>query len=187
MKSLLRRPSFGSFLFAHAQLDFNDDALTLTGCVDQPTVLLATPTFLGQYLKRIPLDAFDIVRRVVSGAEKLPANLRDAFRARFGCEFLEGYSSMEASPVVNFNLPRPARGAGADTVQHGSREGSAGRLLPDVALRLEELHGALASDAVPNLWMPRIVIQVAQLLALASGKLDLAACLKLAEGAPAAP
>ena len=133
MKTLLRRPGFGSFLFAHAQLASTTmQKLTLTGCVDQPTVLLATPTFLGQYLKRIPLDAFDILRRVVSGAEKLPANLRDAFRARFGCEFLEGYSSTEASPVVNFNLPRPARGAGADTVQHGSREGSAGRLLPDV-------------------------------------------------------
>jgi acyl-[acyl-carrier-protein]-phospholipid O-acyltransferase / long-chain-fatty-acid--[acyl-carrier-protein] ligase len=306
MKTLLRRPSFGSFLFAQAQAAFNDNAnkLTLIGCVDPPTVLLATPTFLRQYLKRIPLDAFGTLRRVVSGAEKIPADLHDAFRARFGCELLEGYGLAEASPVVSFDLPMPARGAGADTIQHGPRECSAGRLPPGLALRLldpeplaerpgaqrglfalrcgnvvvgypvgqapqkfrdgwhitgdlvrideegflflegrssrfskiggemvshaaveqdivlalpsegvqdcvigvpcpdkgeelvllttrslsrETLRRSLASDAVPNLWMPRIVIQVAQVPALASGKLDLAACLKLAEGAPAAP
>ena len=305
MKTLLRRPSFGSFLFAQAQVAFNDNAnkLTLIGCVDPPTVLLATPTFLRQYLKRIPLDAFGTLRRVVSGAEKLPADLHDAFRARFGCEVLEGYGLTEASPVVSFNLPMPARGAGADTIQHGSREGSAERLLPGVALRLldpetlaerpraqrglfalrcgnvvagnlagqapekfgdgwhitgdlvrideegfpfleargsrfskiggemvshaaveqaiasalpsagiqdcvigapcadkgeelvlttrplsrEALRRALVDHGVPNLWMPRAIIHVTQLPVLASGKLDLAACLKLAEGAPAAP
>jgi acyl-[acyl-carrier-protein]-phospholipid O-acyltransferase/long-chain-fatty-acid--[acyl-carrier-protein] ligase len=51
----------------------------------------------------------------------------------------------------------------------------------------EDLRRALANGAVPNLWIPRAVIHVAQLPVLASGKLDLAACLKLADGAPAAP
>jgi hypothetical protein len=36
-------------------------------------------------------------------------------------------------------------------------------------------------------WIPGTVIHVTQLPVLASGKLDLAACLKLADGAPAAP
>jgi hypothetical protein len=67
------------------------------------------------------------------------------------------------------------------------RRSGFGVLLTTRSLSRETLRRALASDAVPNLWMPRIVIQVAQLPALASGKLDLAACLKLAEGAPAAP
>ena len=62
------------------------DKLTKAARADAPTVLLATPTFLRQYLKRIPRDAFGTLRRVVSGAEKLPADLRVAFRARFGCE-----------------------------------------------------------------------------------------------------
>jgi acyl-[acyl-carrier-protein]-phospholipid O-acyltransferase/long-chain-fatty-acid--[acyl-carrier-protein] ligase len=267
-------------------------------------VLLATPTFLRQYLKRVPRDAFGTVRRVVSGAEKLPADLRVSFRARFGCEILEGYGLTEASPVVSLNLPMPARGLGANTIRHGSREGSVGRLLPGIAMRLldpetlgekpgaqrgllalrggnivagyidgqasekfrngwyiagdivrvddegfifiegrdsrfskiggemvshaaveqaiasvlpsegtqdcvigvpcadkgeelvllttrslsrEGLRRALANGAVPNLWIPRTVIHVAQLPMLASGKLDLGACLKLAEGAPAAP
>ena len=279
------------------------DKLTKAARADAPTVLLATPTFLRQYLKRIPRDAFGTLRRVVSGAEKLPADLRVAFRARFGCEILEGYGLTETSPVVSLNLPQPARGIGADTIQNGSREGSAGRLLPGVALRLldpetltekpgaqrglialrggnvvagylngeapekfrdgwhitgdiarideegflflegrssrfskiggemvshaavehaivaalpsegtqdcviglpcaekgeelvllttrslsrEILRRALANHAVPNLWIPRTIIQVAQLPVLASGKLDLAACLKLAEGAAAA-
>ena len=84
------------------------DKLAEAARADAPTVLLATPTFLRQYLKRVPRDAFGTLRRVVSGAEKLPADLRVAFRARFGCEILEGYGLTEASPVVSLNLPRPA-------------------------------------------------------------------------------
>ena len=280
------------------------DKLAEAARADAPTVLLATPTFLRQYLKRIPRDAFGTLRRVVSGAEKLPADLRVAFRARFGCEILEGYGLTEASPVVSLSLPHPDRGVGADSIQQGSREGSAGRLVPGVAMCLldpetlaempgaqrgllalrggnlvtsylggqeaskfrdgwyitgdivrvdeegflflegrssrfskiggemvshaaveqaiasalpcegmqdcvigvpcpdkgeqlillttrtlsrETLRRALASHAVPNLWIPRTIIPVSQLPTLASGKLDLAACLKLAEGAPAAP
>ena len=40
----------------------------------------------------------------------------------------------------------------------------------------------LASRSVPNLWIPRTIIQVPQLPTLASGKLDLAACLKIGRG-----
>ena len=112
------------------------DKLAKAARADAPTVLLATPTFLRQYLKRVPRDAFGTLRRVVSGAEKLPADLRVAFRARFGCDVLEGYGLTEASPVVSLNLPTPARGVGADSIQQGSREGSAGRLLPGIAMRL---------------------------------------------------
>jgi len=54
-------------------------------------------------------------------------------------------------------------------------------------LSREALRRALVDHGVPNLWMPRAIIHVTQLPVLASGKLDLAACLKLAEGAPAAP
>jgi acyl-[acyl-carrier-protein]-phospholipid O-acyltransferase/long-chain-fatty-acid--[acyl-carrier-protein] ligase len=54
-------------------------------------------------------------------------------------------------------------------------------------LSREDLRRALANDVVPNLWIPRTVIHIAQLPVLASGKLDLAACLRFAEGAPTAP
>jgi len=278
------------------------DKLTEAARAGAPTVLLATPTFLRRYLKWVPRDAFGTLRRMVSGAEKLPFELRTALHARFGCEVLEGYGLTEAAPVVSLNLSMPARGIGAETIQHGSSDGSAGRLLPGIAMKLldpETLaeapgaqrgllalrggnlvagylceqakekfrdgwyitgdvvrvddsgflflegrvsrfskiggemvsHGAveeaiaeafsgqpgqdcvvgvpcpdkgeelvllttrsidrealrrnLASRAVPNLWIPRTVIQVPQLPAFASGKLDLAGCLKLAEKAAA--
>jgi acyl-CoA synthetase (AMP-forming)/AMP-acid ligase II len=56
-------------------------------------------------------------------------------------------------------------------------------LLTTRSIDREALRRALVGHAVPNLWIPRTVVQVAQLPTLASGKLDLAACLKLAEGA----
>jgi acyl-[acyl-carrier-protein]-phospholipid O-acyltransferase/long-chain-fatty-acid--[acyl-carrier-protein] ligase len=55
-------------------------------------------------------------------------------------------------------------------------------LLTTRSLSRESLRCALARNAVPNLWIPRTIIQVPQLPVLASGKLDLAACLKLAGG-----
>lgn len=112
------------------------DKLAEAARSDAPTVLLSTPTFLRHYVKRIPADAFRTLRLAFSGAEKLPEGLRAAFRERFGCEILEGYGLTEASPVVSLNLPAPARGLGARTLQSGSREGSVGRLLPGLAMRL---------------------------------------------------
>lgn len=106
---------------------------------DAPTVLLTTPTFMRHYLKRVARDAFGTLRLAACGAEKLPEDLRAAFRARFGCEVLEGYGLTEASPVATFNLPHPARGLGADSFQPGGREGSVGRLLPGVAYRLFDM------------------------------------------------
>ena len=55
-------------------------------------------------------------------------------------------------------------------------------LLTTRSINRETLRRALDSCAVPNLWVPRNIIQLPQLPELASGKLDLAACLKLAEG-----
>ena len=281
------------------------DKLAEAARADAPTVLLATPTFLRQYLKRIPRDAFGTLRRVVSGAEKLPADLRVAFRARFGCEILEGYGLTEASPVVSLNLPRPGLGIGrgrhpagisggqrwtppsrgrrvpprsgnprrkcrahsagssrsaaaisllatladrapekfrdgwyitgdivrideegflflegrssrfskigGEMVSHAAVEQAIASALPSEGMQdcvigvpcadkgeelvllttrsvsQETLRRALANNAVPNLWIPRTIIQVPQLPVLASGKLDLVACLRLAEGTPAAP
>jgi acyl-[acyl-carrier-protein]-phospholipid O-acyltransferase/long-chain-fatty-acid--[acyl-carrier-protein] ligase len=100
-----------------------------------PTVLLGTPTFLRGYLKRVPRDAFGTLRLAVTGAERLPEETAQAFRERFGCEILEGYGLTEAAPVVSLNLPAPACGPGAETIQTGSRPGSVGRLVPGLACR----------------------------------------------------
>lgn len=114
----------------------DSDKLTEAARVGLPTVLLSTPTFLRNYLKRIPRDAFGTLRLAVAGAERLPAETAAAFHERFGCEVLEGYGLTEASPVVCLNVPNPPFGPGADSLQIGQRAGSVGRLLPGVAMRL---------------------------------------------------
>ncbi len=118
-----------------AQSPLDSDKLAEAARADSPTILLATPTFLRSYIKRIPRDAFGTLRIAVTGAEQLPPATAAAFRERFGCEVLEGYGLTEASPVASLNLPHPALGLGADTEQLGWRAGSVGRLLPGVALR----------------------------------------------------
>jgi acyl-[acyl-carrier-protein]-phospholipid O-acyltransferase/long-chain-fatty-acid--[acyl-carrier-protein] ligase len=114
----------------------DSDRIADAARLGRPTVLLSTPTFLRNYTKRIPRDAFGPLRLAVAGAERLPAETAAAFRERFGCEVLEGYGLTEASPVLSFNVPHPPCGRGADSIQQGSREGSVGRLLPGIALRL---------------------------------------------------
>ncbi len=119
---------------APSPLDCN--AVALAACEGRPTVLLTTPTFLRNYAKRIPKEAFSTLRLVATGAERLPAETAELCHNRFGCEVFEGYGLTEASPVVSFNMPNPRRGLGAKSDQCGSVSGSAGRLLPGLTMRL---------------------------------------------------
>jgi acyl-[acyl-carrier-protein]-phospholipid O-acyltransferase/long-chain-fatty-acid--[acyl-carrier-protein] ligase len=57
-------------------------------------------------------------------------------------------------------------------------------LLTTRHLTREDLRGKLD---IPNLWIPRHVVPLSRLPLLASGKLDLAACRKLAEGLDSRP
>ncbi len=102
------------------------------------TFLLATPTFLKGYLRKIPAEAFAAMRCVCCGAEKLPSSVAAATWEKFGAEAIEGYGLTETSPVVAFNQPDPECGVGADSAQVGKRAGCVGRLVPGVAWRLDE-------------------------------------------------
>jgi acyl-[acyl-carrier-protein]-phospholipid O-acyltransferase/long-chain-fatty-acid--[acyl-carrier-protein] ligase len=97
------------------------------------TILLATPTFLQLYLRRCAPGQFGSVRFVLTGAEKLPARLRDAFRDGFGIEPIEGYGTTECSPAVCVSVP-DFRAPGF--FQPGSRRGSVGQPLPGIAVRI---------------------------------------------------
>ncbi len=97
------------------------------------TVVLATPTFLRSFLKRIEPEQFKSVEVVIVGAEKMPIPLADAFEQRFGVRPTEGYGTTELSPVVSVNIP-PSRAKTTDP-KHGLREGSVGRPLPGVRAR----------------------------------------------------
>lgn len=97
------------------------------------TVLLATPTFLRGYLRRITPEQFAKLDVVVVGAEKMPADLFDAFEARFGVRPVEGYGATELSPLVSVNIP-PSR---SSAVYQADRvEGSVGRPLPGISTRI---------------------------------------------------
>jgi acyl-[acyl-carrier-protein]-phospholipid O-acyltransferase / long-chain-fatty-acid--[acyl-carrier-protein] ligase len=97
------------------------------------TVLLGTPTFLRGYLRKIEPEQFSKLDVVVVGAEKMPADLFEAFEKRFGVRPVEGYGTTELSPLVSVNIP-PSRSV--TLFQIDRREGSVGRPLPGTAAKI---------------------------------------------------
>jgi acyl-[acyl-carrier-protein]-phospholipid O-acyltransferase/long-chain-fatty-acid--[acyl-carrier-protein] ligase len=97
------------------------------------TVLIATPTFLQLYLRRVEPGQFGSLRMVLTGAEKLTDELADAFADRFGLRPVQGYGATECSPVIATSAPG-YRAAGF--YQAGTRRGSVGRPVPGVTVRI---------------------------------------------------
>lgn len=97
------------------------------------TVLLATPTFLRSYVRRIEPEQFKTLDVVVVGAEKMPLELFDSFEKRFGVRPVEGYGTTELSPLVSVNIP-PSRSSAI--YQPDREEGSVGRPVPGVSARI---------------------------------------------------
>lgn len=105
------------------------------------TLMIATPTFLRGWLRGINREALVSLKMVVTGAEKLPATVAEAFEKRFGKRVFEGYGLTETSPVSNVNLPDPVP-LGDEKSGHAwlpaHRPGSVGHLVPGLALRITE-------------------------------------------------
>ncbi|MGC6548891.1 MAG: AMP-binding protein [Rubripirellula sp.] len=99
------------------------------------SVLLATPTFLKGYMRRIQPEQFANLDVVVVGAEKMPAEQFEAFEKRFGVRPVEGYGTTELSPLVSVNIP-PSRSQAKYQIDR--EEGSVGRPLPGVAAKVVE-------------------------------------------------
>lgn len=97
------------------------------------TVLLATPTFLRAYLRRVEPQQFQWLNIVVLGAEKMPLGLAQEFEQRFGVRPIEGYGTTELSPLVSVNVPANRAGAAGDS---RIREGSVGLPMTDVEARI---------------------------------------------------
>jgi acyl-[acyl-carrier-protein]-phospholipid O-acyltransferase/long-chain-fatty-acid--[acyl-carrier-protein] ligase len=97
------------------------------------TILLATPTFLRAYARKIPHEHFKTLRLVLAGAEKLPGEVADSFREKFGVEPMEGYGCTELSPVVSVNT-RDFQCA--DGRQIGNKPGTVGHPIPGVAAKI---------------------------------------------------
>jgi acyl-[acyl-carrier-protein]-phospholipid O-acyltransferase / long-chain-fatty-acid--[acyl-carrier-protein] ligase len=107
------------------------------------TFLVSTPTFLQAYIRRCAPEEFSSLRYVITGAEKLPARIREAFKNKFGIEPLEGYGTTELSPGVSFNVP-DYRAPGF--YQVATKHGTIGHPLPGISARVmdPDTHEVLA-------------------------------------------
>jgi len=104
----------------------------------QLTLLLATPTFLRGYLRKVEADKLRSLRLVITGAEKLPLELAKNFEERLNQRVFEGYGLTETSPVVSVNLPEPQPTKPGEQVQPSSRLGSVGKMAPGIAAEIRE-------------------------------------------------
>ncbi len=99
------------------------------------TIMVATPTFLRNYLRRCEPEDFATLDVAFTGAEKLAPELAAAFEKRFGVRPVEGYGATELSPVVSGNIP-PSRDVSG---RQGVREGTVGRPLPGISAKVVDL------------------------------------------------
>lgn len=113
------------------------DAPVIGGLVERHhvTLMIATPTFLRMYYRRCEPAQFGALRFLITGAEKLPQQLADAFEERFGIRPLEGYGVTECSPIISICLPDFRA---PSLYQPGYRKGSVGRPLPGVMTRIAD-------------------------------------------------
>jgi acyl-[acyl-carrier-protein]-phospholipid O-acyltransferase / long-chain-fatty-acid--[acyl-carrier-protein] ligase len=97
------------------------------------TMLLATPTFLNAYTRRVEPEQFGSLRFVMAGAEKLPERIAVAFEDHFGIRPMEGYGCTECSPAVTVNT---IDFRAASFRQVGAKRGSIGHPLPGMTVKI---------------------------------------------------
>ncbi|TIN39713.1 MAG: 2-acyl-glycerophospho-ethanolamine acyltransferase [Mesorhizobium sp.] len=111
----------------------------------RPTVMFGTDTFLANYARTAKDGDFSSLRFIVAGAEAVKPETRRVYRERFQAEIIEGFGLTEAAPVVAVN-----------TAIHG-RDGTVGRLLPGMRMKLEPVEGISGAGRLllkgPNLMM----------------------------------
>jgi acyl-[acyl-carrier-protein]-phospholipid O-acyltransferase/long-chain-fatty-acid--[acyl-carrier-protein] ligase len=93
------------------------------------TILFGTDTFLAGYAKQAHPYDFRTLRYVFAGAERVRPETRRTWAEKFGVRIFEGYGATETGPVLAINTPMHVK------------DGTVGRLLPDVEARLEPVEG----------------------------------------------
>lgn len=103
----------------------------------EATMLFATATFFRLYTRNSKLHPlmFSRLRMVVAGAEKLPQEIREAFKQKFGHDIYEGYGATETTPVASVNIPDVLR-MDEWKVQRGQKVGTVGLPLPGSSFRI---------------------------------------------------
>jgi acyl-[acyl-carrier-protein]-phospholipid O-acyltransferase/long-chain-fatty-acid--[acyl-carrier-protein] ligase len=97
------------------------------------TLMISTPTFVWEYVRRCEAEDFASLRVAIVGAEKMKPELGDAFREKFHLELLQGYGCTELSPVVSVET---GGYSGGDQKQIGAKRGTVGHPIPGVAVRI---------------------------------------------------
>jgi acyl-[acyl-carrier-protein]-phospholipid O-acyltransferase/long-chain-fatty-acid--[acyl-carrier-protein] ligase len=109
------------------------------------TVMVSTATFLRTYLRRCPPEDFASLEVLITGAEKLPMDLADAFEKKFGVRPQEGYGTTELSPAVAFNVTPARRLPGQPLI---NKRGTIGKPIPGVFAKVVDLD--TGEDLGPN-------------------------------------
>ncbi|RWG85322.1 AMP-binding protein [Mesorhizobium sp.] len=104
----------------------------------RPTIMFGTDTFLANYARTAKDGDFSSLRFIVAGAEAVKPETRRAYRERFDASIIEGFGLTEAAPVVAVN-----------TAIH-NRDGTVGRLLPAIRMKLEPVEGI---EDAGRLWL----------------------------------
>ena len=130
------------FVGAHTFLDARwaePDVVARTVAAFRPTLFFSVPTFYSRMLRaEVPADTFRSVRACVSAGERLPAEIYEAWRTRFGVEILDGLGATETIFMVLSNRP------GA------SRAGSTGAVVPGTDAQLLDADGRPVPDGAPG-------------------------------------
>lgn len=95
------------------------------------TLIVSTPTFVSEYVRRCTREDFASLRVAIVGAEKMKPELAQAFKEKFGIDLFQGYGCTELSPVVSVET---SGYSGGDQTQAGAKRGTVGRPIPGVAV-----------------------------------------------------
>jgi acyl-[acyl-carrier-protein]-phospholipid O-acyltransferase/long-chain-fatty-acid--[acyl-carrier-protein] ligase len=97
------------------------------------TLLVATPTFVWEYVRRCEAEDFAALRVAIVGAEKMKPELAQAFKAKFGRDLFQGYGCTELSPVVSVET---LSSTGEEAKRLGRKPGTVGWPIPGVAVKI---------------------------------------------------
>ena len=115
------------------------DVLTIAKAIarHQATVYCSTSTFLRLFNRNRHIHPLMLasLRVVVSGAERLNPEVRDAFKLKFNTDIYEGYGTTETTPVASVNLPDRIDQRNWK-VQKGNKPGTVGMPLPGGSFRI---------------------------------------------------
>ena len=96
------------------------------------TLIIGTPTFIWEYIRRLEREDLASVRVTIAGAERMRLELADAFWEKFHLDLVQGYGCTETSPVVAVETAGRKVQSQMGSVEHGS----VGRPMPGIAVRV---------------------------------------------------